>query len=82
MIHDTTKFYVIPDQLIISMGYITTPNSKGRMSMQFFPDEENRSRYLSSPANDYIFDYDDSESIEKLVKLFEFELNKVSTITF
>ena len=67
-IPDTSKFYIIPEYILIKEGFIKTSNQLGKKCIILFP-EQGKRKNNKSWANDYLFDYNNL-NIEKIKYLF------------
>ena len=65
---NSTKFYVIPELILINEGYIKTANQEGKCSILLFP-EQGKRKNTKSWAQKYLFDYNNLE-FKKLQELF------------
>jgi hypothetical protein len=64
---NSTKFYVIPEIILINEEYIKTVNQKGKCSILLFP-EPGKRKNKKTWAQEYLFDYNNLE-LEKLQKI-------------
>lgn len=64
-IPNSSKFFVIPEHILITHNYIHTSTQSGKQTLVLYPDTQSY-EHNTHWAKDYLYDYDDSHSLRRL----------------
>jgi hypothetical protein len=74
-VQDSSKFYILPQQVLIDDGYIKSEKFPGKTKMLLYPmcslEEAIKLKYKTAEYNKYLFSYDNIENINKIKNLFK-----------